>query len=177
MKQMSSFSDWQMQFKIEFKNVFGCSSFWMFSVVMNHAADHPPPHFTCQKAAQLTTKSLQNHGMVDPSATDRLKALLVGMSQIDATQLGTDRPSGLKSRRHCLALISYVQIGKVTWKSTDQRCNLRPLRSRSNSRHLIPYLDVLLLDIRSSCSFCLKQRSSQICRKGNGTRILIMCLI
>jgi hypothetical protein len=63
------------------------------------------------------------------------------VSQIDAAQLGSDRLSGLKSQRHCLALISYVQIGKVTWKSTDQRCNLRPLRCRSNSRHLIPFLE------------------------------------
>jgi hypothetical protein len=50
-------------------------------------------------------------------------------------------PSGLKSQPHCLALISYVQIGKVKKKSTHQRCNLRPL-CRSNSRHLIPFLDV-----------------------------------
>jgi hypothetical protein len=31
------------------------------------------------------------------------------MSQIDAAQLGTDRPSRLKSQGHCLVLISYVQ--------------------------------------------------------------------
>ncbi len=50
--------------------------------------------------------------MVDPSATDRLQGLLVDVSQIDAAQLGSDRPSGLKSQRHCLALISYVQINR-----------------------------------------------------------------
>jgi hypothetical protein len=52
----------------------------------------------------------EKHGMVDPSATDGLKGLVVDMSQIDAAQLGTDRPSGLKSQRHCLVLIAYVQI-------------------------------------------------------------------
>jgi hypothetical protein len=57
---------------------------------MNHAADDPLPPFTSQKAALLTTKSLQNHGMVDPSATDRLKGLLVDVSQIDAAPLGTE---------------------------------------------------------------------------------------
>ncbi len=122
MKQTSSFSEWQMWCKIGLQE-----GFRMFQVVMNHAADDPLSPFTCQEAALLTTKSLQNHGMVDPSATDRLKGLLV-----DVSQIGTDCPSGLKSQRHCLALISYLQIGKVTWKSTDQRCNLQPLRCRSN---------------------------------------------
>jgi hypothetical protein len=42
---------------LSLKNVFE-----MFKwVVMNRAADDPLPPFTCQKAAQLTTKSLQNH--------------------------------------------------------------------------------------------------------------------
>jgi hypothetical protein len=44
---------------------------------MNRAADDPLPPFTCQKAAQLTTKSLQNHACYHAQH----KLLVVGTQQ------------------------------------------------------------------------------------------------